>query len=217
MAQRVKNHEERSERNLARKLTPAQRREKKRRKMLNDPSGGGTPVTLYRIHTVPNKQKLYKIDINAQQNHLTGAQRRYRKLLLHRIDWTDFGAADDDDDEDDEEEARRRAQSEVCQVVWEGLVVKPQFKNFRVEAARSSEGARKMLAERGCAHYWDMARTNGAEGVPEEDEDEDEDEDEEAGSSDEGEGEGEEERGAGAAGSGAAEGDAARDDMETEG
>jgi len=191
MAQRVKNHEER---NLARKLTPAQRREKKRRKMLNDPSGGGTPVTLYRIHTVPNKQKLYKIDINAQQNHLTGlmlladecnlvvveggpkAQRRYRKLLLHRIDWTDFGAADDDDDEDDEEEARRRAQSEVCQVVWEGLVVKPQFKNFRVEAARSSEGARKMLAERGCAHYWDMARTNGAEGVPEEDEDEDEDE-----------------------------------------
>lgn len=40
--------------------------------MLNDPSGGGTPVTLYRIHTVPNKQKLYKIDINAQQNHLTG-------------------------------------------------------------------------------------------------------------------------------------------------
>ena len=41
------------------------------------------------------------------------AQRRYRKLLLHRIDWTDFGAADDDDDEDEEEEARRRAQSEV--------------------------------------------------------------------------------------------------------
>jgi len=69
MAQRVRNHELR---NLARKLTPQQRKDKKRRKMLNDPTGGGTPVTLYRIDQVPNRQKLYKIDINAQQNHLTG-------------------------------------------------------------------------------------------------------------------------------------------------
>ena len=30
------------------------------------------PVTLYRIDELPSKQKLYKIDINAQQNHLTG-------------------------------------------------------------------------------------------------------------------------------------------------
>ena len=56
----------------ARKLTPEQRKDKKRRKMLNDPSGGGVPVTLYRIAEIPSKQKLYKIDINAQQNHLTG-------------------------------------------------------------------------------------------------------------------------------------------------
>ena len=35
-------------------------------------SAGGTPVSLYRIDQMPNKQKLYKIDINAQQNHLTG-------------------------------------------------------------------------------------------------------------------------------------------------
>jgi hypothetical protein len=40
--------------------------------MTNDPSGGGVPVTLYRIEEIPSKQKLYKIDINAQQNHLTG-------------------------------------------------------------------------------------------------------------------------------------------------
>jgi hypothetical protein len=44
--------------------------------MTNDPSGGGVPVTLYRVEEIPSKQKLYKIDINAQQNHLTGA--RYR-------------------------------------------------------------------------------------------------------------------------------------------
>ena len=40
MAQRVKNHEMR---NAARKLTPAERRAKKKRKLTNDPTGGGTP------------------------------------------------------------------------------------------------------------------------------------------------------------------------------
>ena len=102
MAQRIQNHEMR---NQARKLTPEQRKDKKRRKMTNDPSGGGVPVTLYRVEEIPSKQKLYKIDINAQQNHLTGvallvedfcvviveggpkAQKRYRKLLMQRIDW----------------------------------------------------------------------------------------------------------------------------------
>jgi hypothetical protein len=42
MAQRMKNHEER---NAARKLTPAERKAKKHRKLTNDPSGGGTPRT----------------------------------------------------------------------------------------------------------------------------------------------------------------------------
>lgn len=180
IALRAKNHEER---NLARKLTPQQRRETKRRKMLNDPTGGGTPVSLYRIHQMPDKQKLYKVDINAQQNHLTGmmilsdecnlivveggpkAQRHYRKLLMHRIDWTDNGGADDDNDADDDDvEAKRRAQSEVCKVVLEGYVVKQHFKTFRVEAARTRDAARKLLKERNCEQYWDMALTDGVEG-----------------------------------------------------
>lgn len=82
MAQRIKNHEMR---NQARKLTPEERREKKRRKMTNDPSAGGTPVSLYRIDQMPNKQKLYKIDINAQQNHLTGVALLTEKCNLVRL------------------------------------------------------------------------------------------------------------------------------------
>mmetsp|Transcript_9767 Transcript_9767/g.16202 ORF Transcript_9767/g.16202 Transcript_9767/m.16202 type:complete len:601 (+) Transcript_9767:109-1911(+) len=210
IAQRMKNHEMR---NQARKLTPQQRKEKKRRKMLNDPTGGGTPVTLYRIDQMPSRQKLYKLDINAQQNHLTGialltdacnlvvveggpkAQRRYRKLLMHRIDWTDLPADDDDDEEDeDDAEERRRQSSQVCKVVWEGFVVKPHFKNFRVEGARTPDTARKLLKERGCEHYWDMASRYDVDAAPDEeeidDDEEDEDEDE-----DEGEGEGDEDEG----------------------
>ena len=34
---------------------------------------------------------------------------------------------------------------QACKVVWEGFVVKPHFKNFRVEAARTADGARKVL------------------------------------------------------------------------
>ena len=91
---------------------------------------------------MPNKQKLYKIDINAQQNHLTGiciltekcnlvvveggpkAQKRYRKLLTQRIDWHDVQNSEDEDLEDEDlEEARRKAASEVSHVVtgsWSG-------------------------------------------------------------------------------------------------
>ena len=54
MAQRIRNHEER---NQARKLTPAERRAKKKRKLTTDPSGGGVPVSLYRIDQPPNEKK----------------------------------------------------------------------------------------------------------------------------------------------------------------
>lgn len=148
MAQRIKNHEMR---NQARKLTPAERRAKKKRKLTNDPSGGGIPVSLYRIDQTPSGQKLYKIDINAQQNHLTGAlilmeegtllaveggpkaQKRYRKLLMQRIDWADVPLGDDEEEEgDDRAESRRRAATEVCKLVWEGFVVKAHFRSFQV-------------------------------------------------------------------------------------
>jgi len=172
MAQRIQNHEMR---NQARKLNPEQRKDKKRRKMTNDPSGGGVPVTLYRVDEIPSKQKLYKIDINAQQNHLTGvallvedfcvviveggpkAQKRYRKLLMQRIDWGDVADEEEDEDEEEEREERRRNAAERCKVVWEGQVIKANFKAFRVEPARTADVARKLLKDRGCEHYWDMS------------------------------------------------------------
>jgi hypothetical protein len=118
---------------------------------------------------------------------------------MHRIDWTDNGGGDDDDDDDDDGEAKRRVQSEVCKVVWEGYVVKQHFKTFRVEAARTSDAARKLLKERNCEHYWDMARTDGLEGRPDEDVDvsEDADSDEDSGGEEAADGEMEEQDGLG--------------------
>jgi U4/U6 small nuclear ribonucleoprotein PRP3 len=168
MAQRIKNHEMR---NQARKLTPAERKAKKHRKITNDQTGGGVPVSLYRIDQMPSQQKLYKIDKNAQQNHLTGmlvlmeectvliveggpkAQKRYRKLLMHRIEWADAPL----EDEEDEEELERVTALDVCKLIWEGFVVRAHFRTFRVEAARAVEAARKLLKEKKCEHYLDMA------------------------------------------------------------
>jgi len=205
MAQRVKNHEMR---NQARKLTPAERRAKKKRKLTIDPSGGGIPVSLYRIDQTPDDKKRYKIYINANQNHLTGvfilteevnllvveggpkAQKRYRKLLMQRIDWADAPIDEDDDgerdDAEDRVEERQRAAREACKIVWEGFVVKAHFRTFQVES-KGLEGARKLLKEKGCDHYLDMALRFGTDEVyadedddEDDDSDEDEDEDEDA-------------------------------------
>ena len=201
MAQRVKNHEMR---NAARKLTPAERRAKKKRKLTNDPSGGGTPVSLYRIDQLVSEKKQYKIDINAQQNHLTGtfilmeecnllvveggpkAQKRYRKLLMQRIDWAEDLVADDDEDDEEEDrtELRKRAALTACKLVWEGLVVKAQFRSFKVES-KALDGARRLLKEKACEHYLDMALRFGSEeeeeGLDEDDSDDSDDSDEEGG------------------------------------
>ena len=61
----------------------------------------------------------------------------------------------------------------MCKVVGEGAVVKQQFRNFRVEAARTAEAARKTLKERGCEHYGDMAMRFGQEGGLDDDESDD--------------------------------------------
>ena len=108
------------------------------------------------------------------------AQKRYRKLLMQRIDWADEPLDDDDDDEQEEEEdraeARRRAALTACKLVWEGFVVKGQFKSFKVES-KALDGARRFLKEKGCEHYLDMALRFGTGEEDDEDEEDDSDED----------------------------------------
>ena len=71
MAERAEAHEDR---NLARQLTPAEKKEKKRRKMFDDTTGdtGQTHIRVYRIESLANPKHRFRVDINAQENHLTG-------------------------------------------------------------------------------------------------------------------------------------------------
>ncbi|OQR84733.1 U4/U6 small nuclear ribonucleoprotein Prp3 [Achlya hypogyna] len=104
VAQREQNHEMR---NLARKLTPEERREKTLRKLKAD-AAGDIHVAIFRAPDLSHPQHKFKVDVNAQQLHLTGAVvtvqehpdlnlvvveggpksiKHYVKLMCRRIDW----------------------------------------------------------------------------------------------------------------------------------
>jgi U4/U6 small nuclear ribonucleoprotein PRP3 len=114
--QRQKNHDMR---NLARKLTPAERKQKKRDKMHEDTSLE-CHVALFRVTDLSDPRIRFKVDVNAQENHLTGGVlmclaaetnlvvveggpksiKRFSKLMLNRIDWNARVGEEDEEDEE---------------------------------------------------------------------------------------------------------------------
>lgn len=77
MAERQAAHDDR---NLARMLTPAERREKKLRKLFDaGPDGGRSSlVAVYRVADLSSGQHRFKVDVNARENHMSGAQHAAR-------------------------------------------------------------------------------------------------------------------------------------------
>merc|ERR1712113_179268 len=162
--QRRKEHEQRNE---ARKLPAEERKAKKKQKWMAEQEPT-TQVLVFKIKDLANKRHLFKIDMNAQQFHLTGcciscpgvaniviveggprASKRYKKLMTRRIKWTE-------DQKDDDEEVTAPKLQDHCVLIWEGVVKQRSFKNWKVTHARTEQEARKTLADRGGEHYWEM-------------------------------------------------------------
>ncbi|XP_011623805.1 protein RDM16 isoform X1 [Amborella trichopoda] len=157
------------DRNIARKLTPVERREKKERKLFDDPNTFETIVSVYKMNDLSHKQTRFKVDINAQENRLTGCAvifdgfsvvvveggsksiKRYGKLMLRRINWA--AAVSNEEEGDDKEDAPVNK----CLLVWQGSVAKPSFNRFFFHECRTEAAARKVFADAGVAHYWDLA------------------------------------------------------------
>ncbi|KAG8385267.1 hypothetical protein BUALT_Bualt03G0024200 [Buddleja alternifolia] len=117
-AEREQAHIDRS---ISRKLTPSERHEKKVRKLFDDPNTLDTIVSVYKINDISHPQSRFKVDINAQENRLTGCAivqvqegisvvvveggaksiKRYGKLMFRRIDWTATVKKEEDDDYED--------------------------------------------------------------------------------------------------------------------
>ncbi|KAK4789935.1 hypothetical protein SAY86_017239 [Trapa natans] len=158
------------DRNIARKLTPAERREKKERKLFDDPNSVETIVSVYKINDLSHKQTQYKVDVNAKENRLTGCAvisegmnvvvveggtksiKRYGKLMLRRINWATAVKDEDEDVEDNEDKPVNK-----CLLVWQGSVAKPSFNRFSIHECMTQAAARKAFADAGVGHYWDLA------------------------------------------------------------
>ena len=158
------------DRNIARKLTPAERREKKERKQIDDPSTLETLVSVYRINDLSHPKARFRVDVNAQENRLTGCAvisdgisvvvveggsksiKRYGKLMLRRINWSDVSKDEDENEDSDDDKPVNR-----CVLVWQGSVAKASFNRFSVQECMTEAAARKIFADAGVGHYWDLA------------------------------------------------------------
>ncbi|KFV12986.1 U4/U6 small nuclear ribonucleoprotein Prp3, partial [Tauraco erythrolophus] len=167
MAKRQKAHEEA---NAARKLTAEQRKAKKVKKLKEDVSQG-VHIAVYRVRNLSNPAKKFKIEANAGQLYLTGvvvlhkdvnvvvveggpkAQKKFKRLMLHRIKWDEqtSNTKGEDDDESDEESVKK---TNKCSLVWEGTAKDRSFGEMKFKQCPTENMAREHFKKHGAEHYW---------------------------------------------------------------
>lgn len=164
MQKRQKAHEDE---NQTRKLTDEQRREKKIRKLKED-TVLGVNVSVYRIKDLSNQSKRFKVETNAKQLFMTGIcilfrdcnivvveggpkqQKKYRRLMMHRIKWEEDICKALPDDVDKE-------QPNSCKLVWEGKMPKRSFGEMKIRPFPMEKPIRELFQKHHCEHFWDLA------------------------------------------------------------
>lgn len=150
MAKRQKAHEDA---NNARKLTAEQKREKKIRKVKEDVSCG-VSVAVYRIRELNSfHSKKFKVEQNAKQLLMTGTvvlfrdccvvvveggpkqQKKYKRVMLHRIKW----------DEDTVKNADGNEVPNSCALVWEGTTQRRHFGEMKFKLFPMEKMAREFF------------------------------------------------------------------------
>ncbi|KAF8821496.1 pre-mRna processing factor PRP3 [Cardiosporidium cionae] len=168
MKERINVHEQR---NKERKLTPAQRSQKKEAKWKQE--GTERHALLYFVKDLSNKKTLFKIDMNAKQYHLAGccvmcpdvanvvvveggprSIKSFKKLMLRRIQW---GENEDNFKEDEEaNETTAGLQSEKqCTLVWEGFIKEKTFTSWKIYPFKTEGEAKQIFKDAKVEHYWD--------------------------------------------------------------
>uniref|UniRef100_A0A4W4FHR2 U4/U6 small nuclear ribonucleoprotein Prp3 n=1 Tax=Electrophorus electricus TaxID=8005 RepID=A0A4W4FHR2_ELEEL len=164
MAKRQKAHEEA---NAARKLTAEQRKEKKVKKLREDLSQG-VHIAVYRIRNLHNPAKKFKVEANASQLYLTGtvvlhkdvnivvveggpkSQKKFKKLMLHRIKWEEPSSKREGSDDEG-------SKNNKCTLVWEGTAKERSFGEVKFKQCPTENMAREHFKKHGTEHYWDLA------------------------------------------------------------
>ncbi|KAH9502247.1 U4/U6 small nuclear ribonucleoprotein Prp3, partial [Bulinus truncatus] len=143
MAKRQRQHEEA---NAARKLTVEQRRDKKITKIKEDTSQG-VQVSVYRVRDLSDPAIKFKVETNAKQLYMTGItiiykdcnvvvveggpkqQRKFRRLMLHRIKWSESHRRVKESEDNDNDGTVDKTNK--CVLVWEGMVKSRSFDEMK--------------------------------------------------------------------------------------
>ena len=177
VAQREKEHDLNNEQ---RKLTPEQRREKINEKVAQD-SERGLHCAAFRIEHLGHRLHRAKIELNAVQEQVTGmmllnpkfnlvvveggqkAIKHYKRLMLHRIDWTDFTrntevepVTSDGEDTTMKNGAEFDPSQNRCQLIWEGEEKYRMFRYWKVRSVPTNTMAKEVLGWR-AEHLWGLA------------------------------------------------------------
>lgn len=164
VAKRKREHEES---NAARKLTDEQRKEKRIRKIKEDITLG-VHVSVYRVLNLTNASKKYKVETNAKQLMMTGIaviykninivvveggpkqQKKYRRLMMNRIKWSEDSVPKEHCEGDEEVENK-------CILVWQGTVKQRAFNDFKIKVSPNESFARELFKNHGVSTYFDLA------------------------------------------------------------
>lgn len=172
--------------NLVRKKTKVEKREKEREKLEKDRQEG-TMAAVYRVVSMDHPQHRFKVDVSARQLSLTGtlllfpnmnvvvveggrkALRKYKKLMLRRIDWDAEVNHNHDVTQTKEVEMEdtskgfnaetgkgRERKTNKCVMVWEGPISTQAFSEFSTVRPRSSKECKEVFRRRNVEHYWDL-------------------------------------------------------------
>mmetsp|Transcript_2139 Transcript_2139/g.6383 ORF Transcript_2139/g.6383 Transcript_2139/m.6383 type:complete len:540 (+) Transcript_2139:101-1720(+) len=168
---RRRAHEEANE---ARKPSKEEKRQKAEEKVEKD-KASGMFACVFRIKDFANPQHRFKVNINAEQNQLTGCAiynescnivvveggskslSKFKKLMLRRIDWSAKAAVGEDGAENGVAEANSEKTENRCALIWEGQISRPAFKNFMATPIPTEDDARQIFRRRKVEHFWDSA------------------------------------------------------------
>lgn len=84
------------------------------------------------------------------------AQKKFKRLMLHRIKWDEqtSNTKGDDDEESDEEAVKK---TNKCVLVWEGTAKDRSFGEMKFKQCPTENMAREHFKKHGAEHYWDLA------------------------------------------------------------
>uniref|UniRef100_A0A8C6TNL5 U4/U6 small nuclear ribonucleoprotein Prp3 n=1 Tax=Neogobius melanostomus TaxID=47308 RepID=A0A8C6TNL5_9GOBI len=138
-------------------------------KKLKEDLTDGVHIAVYRIRNLHNPAKKFKIEANANQLYLTGtvvmhkdsnivvveggpkSQKKFKRLMMHRVKWEEPSSKRDDRDDDDTKRNNK------CWLIWEGTAKDRSFGEIKFKQCPTESMAREHFKKHRTEHYWDLA------------------------------------------------------------